>query len=512
MPLTVADVLELPDLALEPLAGAGGLDRHVRWAHVIELADPVPWLRGGELVLTVGLGIPEDAAGQQAYVHRLVAAGCAGLGFAVGELLDRLPAPVLDVADEVGFPVLGVLGDTPFIAVTEAVARWHADERSRHERLAIDAQDAMARAALRSGHGGVLRELARGTGGETVLLDSSGHTLVATPRRPRDWHDVVRDAVLRSAGSRGAIGLTHADCDVHVQSIGTHGMPRGWLAVRCPHPAPAHVRLLANHAAALVGVGVEGLRVARATTHRQRGVVFGAALDGGGDLAWRRVAELCPLPPAPYEVLVFHVPGVSAAGLAGAVLDALADVLADPRLEERTVVCPRPEGLVAVLPMRADPLGPLLVRRLDMVGGYGVRAGAARAGDRSVIAGAIARAAGAIGDGESGYRNADDIGAWQLLREAMDPAGIQRFTDAVLERLLRHAGDDRPDTVSLVECLRAFLDQGGNLEAAARALGVHRNTLRSRLRKAERLSGRSLSDPRARLELWLAVTMAAENP
>jgi purine catabolism regulator len=39
------------------------------------------------------------------------------------------------------------------------------------------------------------------------------------------------------------------------------------------------------------------------------------------------------------------------------------------------------------------------------------------------------------------------------------------------------------------------VDHGGDLEAAARVLDVHRNTLCSRLRTVERLSGRSLSDP-----------------
>ena len=45
----------LRELELEILAGEAGLDRAVRWVHISELADPTPWLSGGELLLTTGL-------------------------------------------------------------------------------------------------------------------------------------------------------------------------------------------------------------------------------------------------------------------------------------------------------------------------------------------------------------------------------------------------------------------------------------------------------------------------
>ena len=40
----------------EVIAGGEGLDRELRWAHVIEMADPSDLLKGGELVLTTGIG------------------------------------------------------------------------------------------------------------------------------------------------------------------------------------------------------------------------------------------------------------------------------------------------------------------------------------------------------------------------------------------------------------------------------------------------------------------------
>ena len=42
------------------VAAPGGLDRPVRWVHAIEFADAARLLRGGELVLTTGIALPDE--------------------------------------------------------------------------------------------------------------------------------------------------------------------------------------------------------------------------------------------------------------------------------------------------------------------------------------------------------------------------------------------------------------------------------------------------------------------
>jgi len=62
----------------------------------------------------------------------------------------------------------------------------------------------------------------------------------------------------------------------------------------------------------------------------------------------------------------------------------------------------------------------------------------------------------------------------------------------------------RSDPV-LVDTLAAFLEQAGSLEATARLLFVHVNTVRHRLRRIETLSGRSPTEPRDALAFRLAL-------
>ncbi|TAM85267.1 MAG: PucR family transcriptional regulator, partial [Jatrophihabitans sp.] len=59
----------------------------------------------------------------------------------------------------------------------------------------------------------------------------------------------------------------------------------------------------------------------------------------------------------------------------------------------------------------------------------------------------------------------------------------------------------------LLETLTAFLDAGGSLEATARALFVHANTVRYRLRRVTDISGEVPTDPRGAFVLRLALAL-----
>ncbi|WP_067183095.1 PucR family transcriptional regulator [Microtetraspora niveoalba] len=563
MPLTVADVLAMPGLEIRLLTGQDGVGNRVRWAHVTELPDPVPWLRGGELVMTVGLGLPPTPEGRRGYVRRLAGAGCAALAFALDERITAVPPEVLEAAAELRLPVLEIIGVTPFIAVAEAVAQWHADERVRGERRAVAAQEAMARSALRAGPLGILRALAEHTGGETLLLDPRGRPRSACPASPspsgtattdvtgavdvsatspaagrlpgspvtngRHWHAEAVAAVRDSAGTpRRAISIDRGERVLLVQSLGFSGPPRGWLALWCAGPVEWHVRVLANQAACLLALDLIGAHRTRTRAHAQRAALLAGVLDADEaamPYAADRLAEVCPVAPPPYEVVVARPrdragdgpaggvragrPGGDHADLAGAAIDALADVLGDPAAEELTFVCARPEGLVLVVPETTPRLGLALTERLTALTGREIAAGGCRAADLREIAPAVRHAAAVAGRAQGGYGHVDELEPWALLRDAIDPDGAGRFAEIVLRPLRDH--DAQHDT-ALLATVRTFLDCAQNLESAARRLRVHRNTLRMRLRTAERVSGRSLSDPRHRLELWLALSLEEMVP
>jgi purine catabolism regulator len=68
----------------------------------------------------------------------------------------------------------------------------------------------------------------------------------------------------------------------------------------------------------------------------------------------------------------------------------------------------------------------------------------------------------------------------------------------------------RRSHVSLADSLRAWLQHHGRFRPAAAALGIHRNTLAHRLRRAGELLGRDLDDPAVRAQLWAALAASKD--
>src|SRR5437588_9612623 len=126
MELTVENLIE--ELGLELLSGRENATAHVRWVHSSELADPTPWLRGGELLLTTGIQL-DTPKPQRELIAKLAEHDIAGLGFGTGFSHKRVPAALLAAARERSFPVFEVPYELPFIAITERAFAQLVNER-----------------------------------------------------------------------------------------------------------------------------------------------------------------------------------------------------------------------------------------------------------------------------------------------------------------------------------------------------------------------------------------------
>jgi purine catabolism regulator len=182
VPITVADLVAVPSLGLRLHTRGAPVDRRISWVHVSELADPAPFLEGGELLLTTGLGL-SGAEPVERYVRRLVEAEVVALGFGTGVGRDAVPAELVAVADAEGLAVVEVPRQTPFIALSRTVsATLAADEYAAVARAAA-AQQELTRAALAPGAPAtVLERLTRQLDGWALLLDAMGTALEAVPR------------------------------------------------------------------------------------------------------------------------------------------------------------------------------------------------------------------------------------------------------------------------------------------------------------------------------------------
>ncbi len=126
MELTVASLIA--ELGLTLVSGEESAQAHVRWVHSTELTDPTPWLKGGELLLTMGIQL-DGPKTQRELIDRLSDHEIAGLGFGTGFTHKRIPAALVTAARKRGFPVFEVPYELPFIAITERAFAQLVNER-----------------------------------------------------------------------------------------------------------------------------------------------------------------------------------------------------------------------------------------------------------------------------------------------------------------------------------------------------------------------------------------------
>jgi hypothetical protein len=169
------------------------------------------------------------------------------------------------------------------------------------------------------------------------------------------------------------------------------------------------------------------------------------------------------------------------------------EVLVGVHADQLVVVLGGTEELEAVAERVSDEFGPGPVVTGPVVDSLG------RAGDSAAAALAGLRAARAWPGAPR------PVAADALLPErALDGDPTARAT--LRERValpLQTAGGE------VLETVRAVLASGGNLEASARALFVHPNTVRYRLRRATELTGMSATDPRGGWTLQVGLALAA---
>ena len=121
----------------------------VRWVHISELADPTPWLSGGELLLTTGHAARRRRTRSARTSSGSPATGSPGLGLGTGFAHDeRARRRCVEAADELGFPLFEVPYEVPFIAVTEKAFTHLVNEQYAVLQRALSAHERLERIVL----------------------------------------------------------------------------------------------------------------------------------------------------------------------------------------------------------------------------------------------------------------------------------------------------------------------------------------------------------------------------
>lgn len=496
MAITVAELLAEPQLGLSLIAGSEGLGNRITWAHTSDLPRLWEWITGGEIMMTNGLSIPADAAGQVELAQALFEAGASAL--AIGDKMHAPPllAEFIDACNVLPLPVINVPYPLPFIAIARSVAESTLLEESRRLRQTARIYDLLRLAGAENHWQRLLHGLADELDVQLFVVDK---------RCLHPWHPDSEnfsepltsklEKLVRPEPTATKNFQWHRVGDQHVltMDIPTHGNA---LLVVLPQSEPHPDAVVLLHTATVLGLELSRTVLALENQRRLGAEFLLQAFDGRYG-----IAEL------ESRLNDFGIPGQNFLIVSMSSRDgrSLANVHVDLWRHGFPNACLRRFNKlhVAVSQECSEEF-------LRHVVTPDVKIGVSTPSTAGSIQKALQESLWALGT--AGSR------AEQLLRYAEGPSwlGLTSYEEgqALVQQLLGPVLDyERGRQGDLIQTLKTYLNTQRSWQKTADILFTHRQTVIYRIRKISELTGLDMTETSALAQLWFALQIhdAMEN-
>ena len=538
--VTLEQFLQKLPPELKMLHDGGNGNGTLRWVEPSELEDPTPYLVDGEFILTAGLPFLGDGGGDEkvdAYVRRLVGAGVGALGFGLEPYFDAVPETLIAACRRHNLTLLEVPKTVPFAAIGLEFSQLLESDNARVFRQLADTNRQLMRAVLsaRPEHE-LLAALVQRVPVWALLVGADGRT------RARATAPGSGGA---GSGTGAGSSANSGNGSLNPPAAVEHSILQPMLARLMAGSGPrVEMESLAEPASVVVGhplrstrdanLGALILGAAAPLTPAQNSVV--SSVVGLLELLVRQRTSGSLAPSQLATALLLHPETAGSGGTKH--VNGLKDLLAQSISSTRSAPLRVVQGIKADAAWSAgeSPVRELLQWRrmfdtkLVEITEYGFAAITRLKVDDALLA--EAEKLGwrlVIGDATefqglaSAYQRVTSLRA--RVRVTGRSARVDEVTWSVAGLLGREAGamlaarllepvlgqEDPERRSAQLAVLRTWLGENGSWDATAKALGLHRNSVRRQINALAELLDTDLNQAQARAELWIALQYVDED-
>lgn len=482
----------------------------VRWVATNEMQDPRAFLEGGELLLFTGLEMADwSAEDWTTYVKHVAEAKISALALAIGPTHESVPDGLRAACNAENVNLFTVPMETSFVSISQAVANLLEVGDRTAARDAVALQRRLAQAARRKdAMAAIAVELAAYVSGSVWVLSPDAQVIHQTGRTASPHSDVLAElaAEIERILDRG-LGATAswASGQEHtvLQPIGLRTPVEAYLAVRTQAPLTDYQRTAVLTSMSMLTLDLESRAEARHWARALARRAFDLLVEGehrAAQLVMQAAQRRADVDrPLPREAVV-----VRARGDERRLTHALS-----------ALETGRPKGAVVVALSTDEPELDVLAapRNLESVveflGGESLQVGVGASGSIEDVGHSMRTARQALQRTTPTSRT-----AWwrDLTASGVTSLITAEVRNLLADQTLAALGTSQTDRDELVRVAFSYLSHHGRSNVVAAELGLHRNTVRSRMDEIERLLDCDLDDPSARMTLWVALeTIAART-
>lgn len=534
MPLTLAQALqELPVLSeAKVVAGSGGLDRIVRWTHIVDHPDVVPWVHEGYLLLTTAFALMLNPKSQLDLIPLLAEKKLAGMMVNVGRYMGEIPEGMIAAAEKLGFPLIALPWEINFSEVTHAIHERIINEQYALSEQAFHIHEVLTQIVIQGGGLDTLASQLADLLHRSVTIEDASLSLLAyksiepidsvrarsiaegcTPAEVIAYHTqqglyerLRRERRPQRVDPIPELGLT-LERVVAPIIVGPQLLGYIWV-IATNHPLTELDFLAIERGATLAALILSREQAVYEAEQRVKNKLFENLLDPQSSRVNDHIAE------------TLHKLGLSS-GYQILVLEGGANL---PQIVQNRIVesCTRAEGIDALIVERGGRLVIILESDSNKKATEVAARILARGKERSCAftVGISSRVTG-VAQFRAAYEQALNAlragsainpqgGAWspETLGYFLDLLHLPeefRQVNHYLSLVARLAEYDKKHDTSLLKTLEVYIDQLADIQKAAQALFIHRNTLYQRLGKISDLCNVNLKDILVLLNLFLAL-------
>jgi purine catabolism regulator len=531
--LTIAEALEMEIFATATVvAGHDGLHKSIQWVHMVDIPEMAEWAQEGELLFTTAFGLKDNPDLQATLVPDLVERGVVGMVVGVGRYFHEIPLVMVDCANRLGFPIVKLPWEVPFIDVTRAISEQIVRRRYRLMQQSLQIHNTLTCLVLLGEDLGALARALAGLLRSAVTIEDAAFRLLAHA----PWGDVDqvrRESILQLRTPANLLDelerrgiLNELRCSLHpirIPPLPDLGLTLERIAAPIVVGRQVHgyvwlivedrtiddLDLIAiEHGATVAALILLKEQAVYEAEQRLKGSLLDDLLEGKPGARSQLAATASYLGHSlshGQQIVIFRQSDTATLSHLSRWMER---ALGQRRLS--VLLIERGGDLVLLLPSEQTGEGVKLACQLRQEGekqGYRFSAGVGRVYQNwERLSESYAEACEALELAPSlpdaGLASFDELGLLYWLRHL--PAQVRdknRFSQVI--RTL--AESDAARRSDLLLTLEAYLDAGRNMQEAANRLFLHRNTLRQRLTRIEELCDLDLGDALTCLNLHVAL-------
>ncbi len=481
--VSVKEVMQLPALrGAQIVAGDGGLIRDVLSVNVMEVPDVEAFVRSGDLLLTTAYPVHHDPSILVRLVRYFHERGLAALAIKKGRYLKQWPDGLVEICNELNFPLIALRDDLSFDEVIGEVMAIVLSEYGPEPSRADAIRQQLTEVAL-SGGGleDIARTLADALGCMVTIVDLEGNTLATTSNQ------LGRNV--------STVQVDRTECK-EMFDITVAAIRKGFICVHTEDPLTIGQRRLIQQACFAAGMHIAQQQAMVEVNRRLRTLAL-EEIVRGTDLSQSRHQHLFDWHLENLDTVVI----VSSAKTLPNTYDVRRiwgkSALAWMRGDDVIVLCGRMENPSG--PKEAATIFSELFPKDAHLGiGDSVENPAEIPHSHNTALEAL-RIASLTNRKVGLYEELE----MELLLLSLERSQVERFVERQIGPLISY---DQEHDGALVETLRQVLGTGNGSEASRR-LFIHYNTLKYRLEQIRDLIGDNWDTPESRISLLLALQL-----